>query len=288
MLVEDTTAFVEQLEVRPDDRNDEKLRRRRAEAELAALRADWERRIAADALRQLEQELASVPEAASRRRRRLEHRIRRTRGRVRSLETQTLAARERLRWLDPQVGLRERPPSGAKVFRLHSAQHHLECSERWFRRLATSQSDLPMLVAKKEGRRWWWFLDRFWWDEDGLQPRDVKLIVLEGDLHRKQQAESIARARARVLGEEAGAVASDPPVSPLVRFAVWCRDRGRCVDCGTSKDVVFDGILPRDEAVGRRGFDFELRCEACRDRRLHNQDRTRVGRAQVGATSHLF
>lgn len=287
MLVEDTTAFIEQLEIRPDDRNDEKLRRRRAEAELTALRGDWERRIAADALVQMEKELASLPEATSRRRRQLEHRIRRTHERVRSLEAATLAARERLRALDSHVGLHQRPPPGAKVFRLHSAQHHLECSERRFRRLATSQADLPMLVAKRQGRRWWWFLDRFWWDEDGLKSRDVKVIVLDGDLHRKQQAESMARARAQVLGEEPSPAATERPISSIVRFAVWCRDRGRCVDCATSKDLVFDGILPPDEASGW-GSGVELRCEACRGRRLHNQERTRVGRAQVGATSHLF
>jgi hypothetical protein len=203
------------------------------------------------------------------------------------MEAEALEARGRLHALEPHAGRRERSPEGAKVFRLHSARHHLECSEGRFRRLATSQADLPMLVARRDGRRWWWFLDRFWWDDDGLQPGDVKTIVLDGDLALKQHADAIARARAALLGEEAPPT-PQKPVSQIVRFAVWCRDRGRCADCGSADGLGYDEILPRDEGGTGSVSNVELRCEACRERRRRNQERTRIGRAQVGAMSDLI
>lgn len=291
MLVEDTTAFIEQLEVQPDDRRARKRNRRRVQAEVEVLRVEWERRLAAQTLEKMEEELASFshPTEAgpgrrilvARRRRALEHRIKSMRARVRTKEAEVLAARERRRETDDD-GPRDRLPRGARVFRLHSERHHLECSEKRFARLASSQTDLPVLVGRKDGRSWWWFLDRFWWDEDGLDARDVKVIVLDLELARKQEVERLARVREAVLGEEQRR-ATDKPVSQIVRFAVWCRDRGRCVDCRTTEDVGFDEILPPASGGSRSTRNVELRCERCRERRLHNQERARVSRARVAA-----
>jgi hypothetical protein len=296
MLVEDTTAFIEQLEVRREDKRAEKHRRRRARGEVAVLQAEWEARIAAEAARAMEDELSALPEpdAASpgrrllqaRRRRSLEHEIESLRARSRAKRNEVMLARERLRRLD-ENGVLGPSPRGARVFRLHSAEHHLECSERRFARLASSQADLPVLVARRDGRSWWWYLDRFWWDDQGLTASDVRIFVLDADLGRKQQAEAIAQARTRVLGEGRLRGAYER-ISQIVRFAVWCRDRGRCVDCGTAENVVFDEILPLGNGGPKPAANVELRCEACRDRRAHNQGRARVSRAQVDATSHVL
>jgi 5-methylcytosine-specific restriction endonuclease McrA len=74
---------------------------------------------------------------------------------------------------------------------------------------------------------------------------------------------------------------ADAPVSAIVRFAVWCRDRGRCVDCGTAEDLCFDEILPAAHGGSRSVANTELRCDACRQRRALNEDRARVGRARA-------
>lgn len=290
MLVEDTAAFIEQLEVERRDRRVEKRRRRRAQVEIEALRAEWEARVAAEALRKMEEELTRLDGSASagrrqlfgaRRRRVLERRIESVRRRLRSKRDEVMLARERLRRADEQER-REIPTPGAKLFRLHSARHHLECSERRFTRLATSQSDLPVLVARHDGRTWWWYRDRFWWDDEGLDASAVKVCVLDGDLSRRQRAEALAEARAAMLGEQPPP-ADAPGLSQIVRFAVWCRDRGRCVDCGSADDLGFDEILPPASRGSKAAANVELRCVACHERRVHNEERARVGRAQVDA-----
>jgi hypothetical protein len=206
--------------------------------------------------------------------------------RARSKQNEVRATRERLRRLDRDVVHDARSP-GTKVFRLHSAEHHLDCSERRFARLARSQADLPVLVARKDGRGWWWYLDRFWWEDHGLTAQEVKIFVLDTDLRREQQAAAIARARTHVLGEPDRRDA-DVPISPVVRFAVWCRDRGRCVDCGTPENVGFDEILPLGNRGSKRPANVELRCDACRERRQHNQQRARVSRARAVAAAFGF
>lgn len=296
MLVEDTTAFIEQLEVRRRDKRAEKRRCQRAQARVVLLRAQYEARVAADGVRRMEDELASLPgpDDASpgrgllraRRRRSLEHEIESLRARVRAKQNEVVGASERVRRLD-ENSVHDPTPRGAKVFRLHSAEHHLECSERRFARLASSQTDLPVLVARRYGRSWWWYLDRFWWDDEALSAREVGIFVLDADLRAKQQAEAIAQARVTLLGEEAS-VAAVEPGSQIVRFTVWCRDRGRCVDCGTAENIGFHEILSCANGGSTTAANVELRCETCRDRRAHNEVRARVSRARVDAASQLL
>lgn len=297
MLVQDTAAFIEQLEVERHDKPAAKERRRRAQAELEALRADCERRAAVELLRGAEAELAGLRDAPgsgagrgllrARKRRLLENRVQLLLARVRALEAETIAARERLRALERR-GSAAKPRPGAKVFRLHSASHHVECSEQRFRRLAEEQADRPVLVGTTAGRRWWWFRDRFWWDEAGLRPDDVKLLVLEADLRTKHESEAMQEARAALFHEARTRSVPVEPASPIVRFAVWCRDRGRCVDCGTAEGVRYDVILPESPGGARLPANVELRCEACHARRAHNQERARVGRALVGAQTQVL
>src|SRR5512133_3849502 len=40
------------------------------------------------------------------------------------------------------------------TFRLHSAGHHVDCSERRFGRLAATQLARPVFVLEREGRAW--------------------------------------------------------------------------------------------------------------------------------------
>ncbi len=293
MLVEDTSAFIEQLEVVGADRRAAKRRRRITQARLEVLRVEWEAGLAADALREMERAFAEIDlEAGSVSRGLLRDR------RARSLEREIVATRKLLQATLADLDVKrhrlsaiEQRATGldaaraARLFRLHSSKHHLECSERRFARLARTQSDLPILVGRKDGRRWWWFLDRFWWDDEGLSPEEVRTIVLEADLDRRERAEAMAKARASILGEHVAATPL-PPAAQVVRFAVWCRDRGRCVDCAASERVAFDRILPFDEGGSDATPNIELRCEPCKERRVANEARARVTRARVAAAPY--
>ena len=151
-----------------------------------------------------------------------------------------------------------------------------------FARLATSQLELPVLVTTRDGRRWWWYLDRFWWDDERLSARDIEALVLRADLGTRKRAAELVRARAAVLGEEL-APAPEESLSPIVRFAVWCRDHGRCVDCRTNESLGYDQIVPFSKGGSRWVANVELRCAPCRERRRRNETSKRVSRARIEA-----
>ena len=285
MLVEDTAAFIEQLEVLEADRRARKRRRRLARAEVEVMRAELEARVADDALRRLARDLVVARELEDAHgERALVRELRMVRGRLRAARHKVAESRERVRQLQGDASVHDDSGRRAKVFRLHSARHHLECSERRFTRLSSSQADRPVLVAKRDGLHWWWYLDRFWWDDEGLSPKDVAALVGHSDLEQRRQADDRARARAEVLGLEPVGPREDD-VSPIVRFAVWCRDRGRCVDCRSSDDLGYDQIIPFSKGGLRWIANVELRCAGCRERRMLNTARTQVSRAQIESTA---
>ena len=261
-------------------------------AELDVMRLEVEVRLADDALHAMAKELAdnrdrtaTTPGLLRTRRARvqaLERQIRTVRGRLLSKREELQEKREGLERRRAEVVDYDGVGRGARMYRLHSAQHHLDCSERRFARLARSQLELPVLVTRRDGRRWWWYLDRFWWDDERLSARDIEALVLEGDLGTRKRAAELARVRAAVLGEE---LAPEPEesLSPIVRFAVWCRDRGRCVDCRTSETLGYDQIVPFSKGGSRWVANVELRCAPCRERRRRNETRKRVSRARIEA-----
>jgi multidrug efflux pump subunit AcrA (membrane-fusion protein) len=281
MLVQDTAAFIEQLEVQEIGRRARKRRVRVTHAEVDVLRAELQAQRADDALRKLASELAIARELDDARgERSLVHEMTMLRARLRAARHDLHASRARLERLERAASSDVERERRARIFRLHSARHYLEFSERRFVRLAALQFERPMLVAKRDGRRWWWYLDRFWWDDEGLSAREVAALVTRGDRERTDRAAEVARTRASLFGEVL------PPdkeetFSPIVRFAVWCRDRGRCVDCRSLLELEYVQIIPYSRGGSRWIKNVELRCAECRARRQRNTARTEVSRARI-------
>ncbi len=48
-----------------------------------------------------------------------------------------------------------------------------------------------------------------------------------------------------------------------IRNEIWRRDGGRCVQCGSQKDLEFDHIIPVSEGGANTARNLQLLCEAC-------------------------
>jgi hypothetical protein len=278
MLVEDSAAFVERLEV-PADGTD-KLRRDVARAELDALTARWEVHLAESAVLELTRLVRE--EVISGRARSLQRDLRAMRKHLRGTQEALAAGVARVDRLQAELHAYAARHQPYVAFRLHSAGHHVDCSERRFGRLATSQLQRPVFVLKRERRAWWWYLNRSWWVNGSVRRSKVAEAVLRRDLQQMLAADALTRARVAILGETEGEDAL--PVPDALHLSVWSRHRGRCVDCGSDERVNFDKILATSERRTATPLNFELRCQTCRDRRTHNEGRARISRAQADVT----
>ena len=131
MLVEDRAAFIEQFEVREADRRAKRRTRRLTRAELDVMRGEVEARLAGDALWRLASQLAVVRELGDAKgEQALIREIEMVRGRLRVAREKLQERRLRLERAERDASLDDGEGRRARVFRLHSARHHLECSER--------------------------------------------------------------------------------------------------------------------------------------------------------------
>jgi 5-methylcytosine-specific restriction endonuclease McrA len=132
-------------------------------------------------------------------------------------------------------------------------------SRRSLADLAELQREQPVALLEADGRRWWWFRDRFYWEDDELTAHDVMALVVERDRRKRRRLE---RAHAALHRELDGATRRET-IPRELRLAVWQRDGGRCVDCGGDFELQFDHVIPFSMGGATTAENLQLLCAAC-------------------------
>lgn len=55
-----------------------------------------------------------------------------------------------------------------------------------------------------------------------------------------------------------------------VQREVWRRDQGRCVECGSRKNIEYDHIIPFSDGGSNTARNIELLCEECNRKKSNN------------------
>jgi hypothetical protein len=290
---QDSTAFVEALEV-PSSGTVQPRRKREAKAVRARL--ELERVVAeADALADdldvakgalATSDYSRLPTVrrlrSGRRPAALEQEIEAVQSRLARKHEEVQATRLRTEALERDALEPSRPGHSATVYRLHSTSDYVNCSSAQYEYLSGVQRGTPVLLAAKDGLRWWWYRDRFWWADGRLSASEVESTVLAIDLSSQSQREAFERYQADLVGRN-DATSAEDAVPDHVRRDVWIRDGGRCVDCGVASSLAFDHVLPLAVGGSNTTPNLELRCRPCQLRRRANEARATVGKARIGA-----
>jgi HNH endonuclease len=133
-------------------------------------------------------------------------------------------------------------------------------------RAERAQRSEPVALMERAGRCWWWYRDRFWWEDEGYEARDVVALVADRERRRRRRLDRAHAALAREQTPSRAEPAPPPRREPLpreVRLAVWQRDRGRCRECGSGFDLQYDHVIPL-ALGGASGVDnLQLLCGDC-------------------------
>jgi len=121
------------------------------------------------------------------------------------------------------------------------------------------QREQPVRLIQAEGRQWWWFRDAFYWEDDGLSAHDVMALATERERRKQRRLE---RAHA-AMQQDFDAAPRREPIPREVRLAVWRRDGGRCVDCGSDFDLQYDHIIPCAMGGATSVKNLQLLCADC-------------------------
>ncbi len=133
---------------------------------------------------------------------------------------------------------------------------------RW-RQIASAQRQQPVSVARSGARVWWWFEDAFYWESGNYTGRDVLALIRD---RQRRAAQRLDRAHMLLNIEEGGEQrrpGQRQAVPREMRRAVFERDGGKCVACGSSFDLQYDHVIPVALGGATTVENLQLLCGQC-------------------------
>jgi 5-methylcytosine-specific restriction endonuclease McrA len=128
------------------------------------------------------------------------------------------------------------------------------------RELSAAQKSRAVRLTSDGRRTYWWCRDRYWWDDEGLSAMDVFALIYERDQRKQRKLE---RAHAVVTAGSLPAVRKRQAIPPEVKRAVFERDRGACVTCGSKFDIQYDHIIPFSRGGANTVANLQILCAPC-------------------------
>ena len=127
--------------------------------------------------------------------------------------------------------------------------------------LAHDQQRAAVAVLQTSGgRTYWWCLDRFYWEDDGLDAADVFALVHE---RRARARKRLARAHQALAQDRDVDAPRREPIPRDVRRLVWDRDGGACVQCGERFELQFDHVIPVALGGATTADNLQVLCGPC-------------------------
>lgn len=133
----------------------------------------------------------------------------------------------------------------------------------WYLRAVAAQREEPVLLLTDEPRRYWWFHDCIYWEDDNLGPDDVRALVLQRERATRRKLET---AHSLMRAEESGQTGR-VAIPVEVRRTVFERDGGLCVECRSNFDLQYDHVIPVALGGATSVENLQLLCSTCNQRK---------------------
>lgn len=129
-------------------------------------------------------------------------------------------------------------------------------------RLMAASQDTPQHLSDRDGRSWWLYNgDVYSTAEEDLDPDEVQALIEE-----KANKRKLKIARAKTIASMADGLdrtGHRQPIPREIKVAVWQRDKGACVHCGSNAMLEYDHIVPLALGGSNTERNLQLLCEAC-------------------------
>jgi len=133
-----------------------------------------------------------------------------------------------------------------------------------FEVMRNEQLRVPVPVGRVGERAFWWFQNRFYWDNDDLTQQEVYALLItrqQRERQRIQMAQATVAIGAVLRPVSRGAIPDD------VKQFVFARDGGHCRQCGAINELQFDHVIPVALGGGSTASNLQLLCGPCNRRK---------------------
>jgi hypothetical protein len=135
-------------------------------------------------------------------------------------------------------------------------------STRRVRAIEAAQRERPVAILDEGRWRTWLFEGRFYAADDGLDERDVLALVRARE---ERTRRTLERAHATLARD--GAPQGRERIPADVRRAVFERDGGRCVECGSGFELQYDHVIPFSLGGAGTVVNLQVLCAECNRRK---------------------
>jgi hypothetical protein len=130
-----------------------------------------------------------------------------------------------------------------------------------YRQIAEGQEHEPQFLATWRDRTYWWYDDVFYWSTAGAYTSDdVKALLYA---RQRNQQRQLHHAHALLAASSSPAARKREPIPREVRKAVWQRDGGHCVECGSDFELQYDHVIPFAMGGASTVENLQLLCASC-------------------------
>jgi hypothetical protein len=135
-----------------------------------------------------------------------------------------------------------------------------EIAEARYNDLSERQEEEPQYITSHRDRSYWWYQDLFYWTNVDYEPEDIRALLFARQRQRERELE---HAHALLAASTSPAKRKRDPIPKEVKLAVFQRDEGRCVECGSDFDIQYDHIIPFTMGGASTVENLQLLCARC-------------------------
>ena len=135
----------------------------------------------------------------------------------------------------------------------------------WLAKVAEAQK---AVMDEVRGSAFWLYNDNIYRippkdRPDSLSREEQSILVKEAYFRQEKRFQRLRKEIELFEKLESSTILNREPIPEEVRFAVWRRDGGKCVQCGRQEDLEFDHVIPVSKGGSNTARNVQLLCMKC-------------------------